>query len=137
MGPLQIVLILAAIIATAAVVYRQLAAVRAAREHNETERFARDIIDNAAEGIVVYDRELRYVLWNDFMKELTGIEAADVLGRPAVEVFPHIVEQRVDELLQRALDGETVSSPDVHYYVPTTGRRGWVSAVYRPYVDGN
>ena len=137
MGPLQIVLILAAIIATAAVVYRQLAAVRAARDHNETERFARDIIDNAAEGIVVYDRELRYVLWNDFMTELTGIEAADVLGRPAADVFPHIVEQRVDELLQRALDGETVSSPDVHYYVPTTGRQGWVSAVYRPYVDAS
>jgi diguanylate cyclase (GGDEF)-like protein/PAS domain S-box-containing protein len=103
--------------------------------HRETGRFARDIIDNAGEGIVVYDRELRYVLWNQFMKELTGLGPEDVLGRPATEVFPHLSEQQIDLLLHRALLGETVSSPDVHYFVPSTNRQGWVSAVYRPYID--
>ena len=137
MEPLQIVLLLAAVVITAAVVYRQLAVARAAREHNETERFARDIIDNAAEGIVVYDRELRYVLWNTFMKELTGLEAPEVIGRRVLDLFPHLAEQRIDELLRRALAGETVAAPDMHYSVPSTGRKGWVSSVYRPYIDSN
>ena len=126
---------MAVVLAAAAVIYRQLAAVRAARERSETERFARDIIDNAGEGIVVYDRELRYVLWNGFMKELTGLDAQDVLGKPATEVFPHLAEEPVAELLRRALAGESVPSPDEYYTVPATGRQGWLSAVYRPYID--
>ncbi|HEV7239096.1 MAG TPA: EAL domain-containing protein [Thermoanaerobaculia bacterium] len=134
MGPLQIVILLAVVAVSAAVVYRQLAAARAARAHVENGRFARDIIDNAGEGIVVYDRELRYVLWNTFMRELTGLAAAEVLGRRATDVFPHLREQGIDDMLARALAGEIVSSPDVHYFVPVTQRQGWVSSVYRPYV---
>jgi diguanylate cyclase (GGDEF)-like protein/PAS domain S-box-containing protein len=135
MGPLQWIIGVAVLASAAAIIHRQLTAARATRVHRETGRFARDIIDNAGEGIVVYDRELRYVLWNQFMKELTGLGPEDVLGRPATEVFPHLSEQQIDLLLHRALLGETVSSPDVHYFVPSTNRQGWVSAVYRPYID--
>ena len=135
MGPLQIVIAVAVAAVSAAIVLRQLAAMRAARAVDESNRFATEIIDNAGEGIVVYDTQLRYVLWNHFMEEMTGVAAGDLLGRNALEVFPHLQEQRVDELLRRALGGETVSSPDVHYYVPGTERRGWTSAVYRPHYD--
>jgi diguanylate cyclase (GGDEF)-like protein/PAS domain S-box-containing protein len=127
MTPLEILVALAVVLAAVAVIYRQLASVRAARAQSEAERFARDIIDHAGDGIVVFDRELRCVLWNDFMKELTGVEAVEVLHHSAAEVFPQ--EPHVEELLGRALAGETVSSPDMHF----DGR--WVSAVYRPYVD--
>lgn len=101
----------------------------------QAETFLAEIIDHAGEGIVVYDRELRYVLWNRFMEEISGMRAADVLGHSALELFPHIREQQVDELLTRALGGETVASPDIHYYVPQTGRQGWMSGVYRPHAD--
>jgi diguanylate cyclase (GGDEF)-like protein/PAS domain S-box-containing protein len=134
MGPLQIVIALAVVAVAAAVVYRQVVAANAARTHAENGRFARDIIDNAGEGIVVYDRELRYVLWNAFMEEMTGLAPADVLGRRATDVFPNLAEQRIDEMLARALGGETVSSPDVHYSIPATEREGWLSSVYRPYI---
>ncbi|HEX6099172.1 MAG TPA: EAL domain-containing protein [Thermoanaerobaculia bacterium] len=134
MGLLQIVIAVSIVAVAASIVYRQLVAARAARIHNENGRFARDILDNAGEGIVVYDRELRYVLWNAFMVEMTGLAPADVLGKRVTDVFPNLAEQRVDEMLARALGGETVSSPDVHYYVPSTQRQGWVSSVYRPYI---
>ncbi|HEY0142702.1 MAG TPA: EAL domain-containing protein [Thermoanaerobaculia bacterium] len=106
---------------------------------NAAEILASEIIENAGEGIVVYDRELRYVLWNRFMEEMTGMRAVEVLGQRAPEVFPHIREQNVDDMIVRAMGGETVSSPDIHYYVPRTGRQGWISSVYRPHhsADGN
>ncbi|HEY0156016.1 MAG TPA: EAL domain-containing protein [Thermoanaerobaculia bacterium] len=135
MGPLQIVIAVAVAAVSASVVLRQFAAIRAARELDDTNRFATEIIDNAGEGIVVYDRQLRYVLWNRFMEEMTGLPAADVVGRNALELFPHLTEQHVDDLLRRAFEGETVSSPDVHYYIPGTDRTGWVSSVYRPHFD--
>jgi diguanylate cyclase (GGDEF)-like protein/PAS domain S-box-containing protein len=117
------------------IVVRQIAAARAQRELRETNQFATEIIENAGEGIVVYDRELRYVVWNHFMEELTGLTAEEVLGRPATEIFPHLREQQVDELIERALGGEPVSAPDAHYHIPGSSLRGWVSAVYRPHYD--
>lgn len=137
MEPLQFVLAAAVAAIAIAVVARQVLVVRAARKRSEANRFASDIIDNAGEGIVVYDRELRYVLWNRFMEELTGVSEREILGRAAAEIVPQITEQNVDELLRRALAGETVSSPDLHYFVSQTDRQGWISSVYRPYTDAN
>ncbi len=119
------------------IVVRQVASVRAERALRETNQFAAEIIENAGEGIVVYDRDLRYLLWNRFMEDLTGLPGDQVVGKKAPEIFPHIREQHVDELLYRAMEGETVSSPDIHYFVPGTERQGWVSAVYRPHYDAN
>ena len=132
---LQVLIGVAVVAIAASVVARQLSVMRTQRELRNTNRFAGEIIDNAGEGIVVYDPELRYLLWNRFMEELTGLPAADVLGKPALELFPHLAEQQVDEMLRRALRGETVASPDLHYFVASTGRTGWVSSVYRPHVD--
>src|SRR5438445_707085 len=61
----------------------------------DASRFAAEIIENAGEGIVVYDRELRCLLWNRFMGEL--------FGPPAGEVFPHSAE------IERAMQGDTVA----------------------------
>src|SRR5207248_6527013 len=44
---------------------------------------ASDIMSNAAEGIVVYDREMRCQVWNRFMENLTGLRAEEVLGKRA------------------------------------------------------
>jgi diguanylate cyclase (GGDEF)-like protein/PAS domain S-box-containing protein len=117
------------------IIVRQIVAIRAERELRETNRFATEIVENAGEGIVVYDRDLRYVVWNRYMEELTGIAPEEVIGKRATDVFPHLREQHVDELLSRALGGEAVSSPDIRYYVPGTERQGWVSSVYRPQFD--
>jgi diguanylate cyclase (GGDEF)-like protein/PAS domain S-box-containing protein len=116
-------------------IWRHLASLRAERALREANQFATEIIENAGEGIIVYDRDLRYVLWNRFMEELTGLAASEVVGRRATEVFPHLVEQHVDALIRRALDGDTLAAPDVRFHVPGSDREGWVSAVYRPHRD--
>jgi diguanylate cyclase (GGDEF)-like protein/PAS domain S-box-containing protein len=135
MGPLQLVIAISVAAVSLSIIIRQIAAVRAARELDDTNRFAREIIDNAGEGIVVYDRELRYLLWNRFMEEMTGLPASEVLGRSGVDLFPHLRDEQITAMLRRVFEGETVSSPDVHYFVPATRRSGWVSTVYRPHHD--
>jgi diguanylate cyclase (GGDEF)-like protein/PAS domain S-box-containing protein len=134
MGLVPVLLVLSVVVVVV-LLMRQMALLRTSREQREGSRFASEIINNAGEGIVVYDRELRYKLWNRFMEEMTGLPASAVLGRSAVDLFPHITEQQVDQMLRRALQGETISSPDVHYLVPATNRSGWVSSVYRPHLD--
>ncbi len=133
----EILLIAAVLAMIGYVVLRLIVAGRDERALRETNRFAHEIIENAGEGIIVLDSEFRYVLWNRFMENMTGMEAKEVIGKAAPDLFPHVREQHVDELLRRALSGETVSAPDIHYVVPATGREGWVSAVYRPHADAN
>ena len=100
-----------------------------------SEHFARTIVSSVGEGIIVYDRELRYQVWNRFMEELTGLKAEQVVGKYALDSFPHLREYGIDTLLQRALAGDRVQSEDTPYRVPLTGRDGWVTAYYSPHVD--
>jgi len=102
----------------------------------EANQFSREVIDQAGVGIIVYDCELRYVFWNPFMETLAGISAATVLGRKAREVFPHLSERGIDRLLDRALTGETVTSPDTPFHVPATGKSGWVVGTCAPHRNG-
>ncbi len=106
---------------------------RSEKALRESERFNKEIISSAHEGIIVYDREFRHIVWNRFMEELTGLPANDVLGVGAFEVFPHLREQGVDILLDRALEGATIASPDLVYYVPQSGKTGWIAGTYAPY----
>jgi diguanylate cyclase (GGDEF)-like protein/PAS domain S-box-containing protein len=91
-----------------------------------------EIVADAGVGIVVYDPELRYVLFNPFMEALTGRTAAEVIGRRATELFPHARTFDLEGLLQGALAGQTVNSPDLPMQVEATGRDCWVVATYAP-----
>jgi PAS domain S-box-containing protein len=99
-------------------------------------QFNRAIIQDAGEGIIVYDRELRYKVFNPFMESLTGKRAEEVLGKVAMEVFPRLRTSGVETLLQRALAGEVVRISDV--LVPKHSAEGhdvWESTTFAPQFD--
>ena len=56
MSGVELTLVLTAIAIAAAIITRQLVAVRQLRASADGSRFASEIIDNAGEGIIVYDR---------------------------------------------------------------------------------
>jgi diguanylate cyclase (GGDEF)-like protein/PAS domain S-box-containing protein len=101
----------------------------------ESEHFTRTIIASVQQGIIVYDRELRYQVWNRFMEELSGLPAERVLGTAPAEHFPQLGEQGIEALLQRALEGETVQSPDLQVAPPGGQRPVWTSCVFSPHVS--
>jgi diguanylate cyclase (GGDEF)-like protein/PAS domain S-box-containing protein len=133
----ELIASLALLLIAVYIVYHQIASRRAERALRETDQFAAEILDNAGEGIVVYDRDFRYRLWNRFMEDLTGIPAEDIIGKDAFTLFPHLREQGVDELVRRAMEGQTNAAHDIEYRRPGSGRSGWVSAVYRPHYDAS
>ncbi|HTU03654.1 MAG TPA: PAS domain-containing protein, partial [Candidatus Sulfotelmatobacter sp.] len=97
--------------------------------------FMQSVLASLGEGVIVYDRELRYRFWNPAMERMTGLRQAQVLGRPALEVFPYLRAHGIDQLLARALAGETVQGPDIPYRVPETGREGWQAGSFRPHYN--
>jgi len=93
------------------------------------------IIDCASEGIVVYDRDLKCVVWNRFMEELSGIRSSEILGKNCFNVFPHLREWGVEESLRKALTGKAAYSRDIYFSLPNTGKHGWFRGVYSPHYN--
>ncbi len=98
----------------------------------EAHQFSEQIISGAQEGVIVFDLELRYLVWNPFMEEMTGMKAGEVIGRHPSEVFPFLLATGFIERLERALSGETSDFTDFQYAVPETGKSGWTSSASAP-----
>ena len=94
-----------------------------------------EVLASAPDGVVAYDEDLRITVWNRALEHLTGIPAAEVLGRGALQVSPYLADQGVTELLERALNGETVAAPDLAHRVRGEGATVWLSATYAPQRD--
>ncbi|NTW98843.1 MAG: PAS domain-containing protein [Geobacteraceae bacterium] len=101
----------------------------------EALQFNQQIITSAKEGIVVYDRDLRYRVWNPFMEQLTGLGSADVLGNTPREVFPFLKDAGVVERLAKVLEGETVDPLELPFQVAATGKSGWASDMCAPLLN--
>jgi PAS domain S-box-containing protein len=71
----------------------------------ESNRFSRQIIDCALEGIVVCDKDLRVITWNPFIEQLLGYSEADVVGRSLLDFYPQLKAIGVIENLECALQG--------------------------------
>ncbi|HET7871368.1 MAG TPA: sigma 54-interacting transcriptional regulator, partial [Terriglobales bacterium] len=100
----------------------------------EAHQFNQEIINSAAEGIIVYDTDMRYLIFNPFMQEITGKRADEVLGRRAPDVFPWIREKGLDKMIERAILGEVVQVPDMLVH-PQTGREIWEFVTFGPHRD--
>ncbi|OHD70610.1 MAG: hypothetical protein A2W19_03475 [Spirochaetes bacterium RBG_16_49_21] len=98
-------------------------------------RLNNEIISNAKIGIIVYDCNLNYVLWNRFMQELTGLSPEQVLGKNALEFFPFLTQHGLERIIKQALLGETVHTPVLPFRVPATGESVWLQYIYSPHRD--
>ena len=97
----------------------------------EASQFNKEIIESAQEGVIVYDLDLRYQVWNPFMESITGVLAKDVLGKHPLEVFPFLKEVGVIDRLQMALQGETPLPIDFAYNI-SNGNKGWTTDTSSP-----
>ncbi|HEX3746642.1 MAG TPA: PAS domain S-box protein [Bryobacteraceae bacterium] len=86
-------------------------------------------------GLIVLDRDRRYVAWNPKMEEISGLRAEEVLGKHPFELFPFLKKAGTEDSWRRALEGETVTSPDFPFEIPGSGRNGWTSQTVGPLRD--
>jgi PAS domain S-box-containing protein len=93
------------------------------------------IVLSAQEGIVVHGRDLRYTLWNPYMERMSGLKAADVIGKHPLELFPFMTKEGTYGDLEKALAGEIISSHDTPFAVPRTSQRGWTNNNFAPLRD--
>ena len=74
--------------------------------------------DLAAQGIVTTDSELNVVEWNHWMETHTGKRASEVIGENLLDLFPELVERRLDRHYKWALEGQVrVLSQALHGFL--------------------
>jgi len=101
----------------------------------ESSQFNQQIIACAREGVIVYDKELRYLVWNPYMEELSGLAADRVIGKKPLDVFPYLEETGLWEGLIKALSGETVYHPEYLYRLPHGNKAGWATSIQAPFLN--
>ena len=94
--------------------------------------FSQSVIQSSVDGILTYDGDLEYTLWNPAMERISGKHAKDCIGRYAPEVFPFLSKIGEEELMRMALEGRGSTSVDQRYEIPDTGREGFFEAAYSP-----
>jgi PAS domain S-box-containing protein len=92
------------------------------------------LLDASVEGILAFDTECRYIVWNRAMERMSGMSRDEVLGKSAFELFPFIKESGEDKNFFAVLAGKYVTSDKRPYVVPTTGREGFYRAHYSPLI---
>jgi PAS domain S-box-containing protein len=104
-----------------------------ARRILEARQFNEQIINGAQEGVIVYDQDLRHLVWNPFMERLTGYPASAVLGKRAQEVFPFLKDTGFPARLRRNLAGEDPADCiDFSATLANGSEQGWISALTAP-----
>ena len=66
------------------------------------------------------------------MERLSGVSAADAIGRVAFELFPFLVETGEDHCFREVLAGREATSFDRPFVIPETGRAGFFEGRYAP-----
>lgn len=89
-------------------------------------------LDAGVEGILAFDCDCRYTVWNNAMERITGLSREEVLGKSAFDLFPFLKETGEDKYFYAALAGENSTSENRPYTVPKTSREGFFKGYYSP-----
>jgi PAS domain S-box-containing protein len=110
---------------------------KASEALKEAHQFNVEIISNAQMGIIVYDTDLRYAVWNKFMENLVGVKATEVIGRKFGETFSQLATPELVNNLRRALAGELVYATDTRYALGVAARERWLTGTCSPHRDAS
>lgn len=102
---------------------------------SESEKFNKTLIESVAEGIVVYDKNFNYLVWNNFMEDFTGIPAIDLVGKSALTILEHVQEKNLHNLVIEAYKGKVVKSDDLKFLNKKNNKEVWFTATYSPHFN--
>ena len=107
---------------------------RAEAELRRQKGFIEQLINSSTDGILAFDRESRCTLWSDGMARISGLRAEEVLGRPALEVFPFFKDTGEDKYFAAAFEGQTVTAEGGRYSAREPAARSVFEARYSPLI---
>ena len=100
------------------------------------ERF-RMLIESSRDGIIAYNKEFCYIIWNSAMEQISGISRKAALGKHAFELFPFLDRVGEGVCFRNAVEGKASSRMAMPYNVPQTGKHGYFDSSHFPVFDAS
>ncbi|MBI4596300.1 MAG: PAS domain S-box protein [Candidatus Tectomicrobia bacterium] len=97
--------------------------------------FSERLISSSLDGILAFDQNCRYTVWNPAMEGISGVTKEQVLDKCAFDVFPILKKAEEGQCFTEALAGRTGIIKDRPYVAPGTGREGFYEAHYSPLLN--
>ena len=99
----------------------------------ESKELYSNIVESMSDGIFVLNREFQYTHWNRTMEKISKSSRTNIISsdKKPWELFPHFLEQGVDQMMHRAMNGEIVQRDDIPFMLGD-GTRGVTSEIFLP-----
>ena len=94
--------------------------------------FTEFLINSSADGILAFDKDCRYTVWNKGMERISGLGRAQTLGKCAFDVFPFLKEIGEDRYFFETLSGKNVVAKERSYRIHENGQKGFFEGYYSP-----
>ena len=104
---------------------------RAEEAIRREKEFSERLINSSVDGILAFDRDCLYTVWNQAMERISGISREETIGKCAFDIFPFLKDSGEDQFLHDALAGKTVVAND-RPYKTRAGREGFFAGHYSP-----
>jgi len=95
-------------------------------------RLLESLINSSLDGIVAFDSDGFFTVWNPAMERIFGVSAKETLGKLAFQACPFLVELGEDVNFAAALKGEKVISRDKSYTIPGSTTPAYFEGYYGP-----
>jgi PAS domain S-box-containing protein len=93
------------------------------------------LINSSVDGILAFDRDCRYTVWNPGMERIFGIGPLHALGKFARDVLPDLEAAGEQQFYLEALAGRSVVARDRPYHVQGTDLRVFYEGYYSPLLN--
>lgn len=93
------------------------------------------LINSSVDGILAFDREEFFTVWNPGMERIFGVSPRETIGRPAFKACPFLKDLGEDANFAAALKGNKVISRDKRYLIPGRNRHVFFEGYYGPMYD--
>ena len=110
---------------------------QAAENLERSEEKFRLLVESSQDGILAYDKDIRYTLWNKAMEQITGVAGKEVLGKSPFEIFPFLEKVGEGNSYRETIKGKTIKRSAIPYSIPQTGRYGYFDSSRFPLCDTN
>jgi PAS domain S-box-containing protein len=93
------------------------------------------LIHSSMDGILAFDKEGRYTVWNPALERIFGINESQRLGKKATDLCPFFQQTGGKNCYTKALAGKGVVATDIPYFFPETGKQTFLDGHFSPLLD--
>jgi diguanylate cyclase (GGDEF)-like protein/PAS domain S-box-containing protein len=85
--------------------------------------YLQSVITSSVDGILAFDRNFCFTVWNPAMERITGVLKVDAMGKPAFEIVPFLVNAVGADFFSRPEREKIVTVQDAHAFFSKSGKR--------------